>query len=201
MSMPRYYHFFDVEVLLTEMLNSPLPLDLEALCRERLILLLRLLCLFRGCDLEKATRDIKTKSNPWFIKMTRKGRPRAGWYPIPHLGQTPCDPQFWLLEYLDLTRDFDGPQLFCSLPSDQGRHPLKADTINSITTKYLRDRGMTEWSAHATRGAAATCLIKRGVAPQVVQALGDWQSTDTFMKFYNRILATSEPHVQCLVQG
>jgi hypothetical protein len=68
---------------------------------------------------------------------------------------------------------------------------LKADTINSLTTKFLRAQGLNEFSAHATRGACATSLITRGIEPALVQALGDWQSGDCFNKFYNRVRVSS----------
>ena len=75
------------------------------------------------------------------------------------------------------------------------RKPLSSDTINGLTTRWLRkhllELGELEadsFSAHATRGAAATALIYLGVDPHVVAALGDWSCYDTFRKFYAQVL-------------
>ena len=76
------------------------------------------------------------------------------------------------------------------------RKPLSSDTINGLTTRWLRkhllELGELEtdsFSAHSTRGAAATALIYLGVDPHVVAALGDWSCYDTFRKFYDRTRA------------
>lgn len=190
--------FYEVENLLQEMCTSPTP-TCEAGIRERLILLLRILCLYRGCDLAGAVRKVRSEKQPWMIFMKRKGRPKASWYPIPHINPPACDPQHWLVTYMALTQDYAQPELFCSLRNAGPRKPICSDTINSITTAYLHARGLQDWTAHSTRGAAATALIKRGVPPAIVQALGDWQSHDCFMKFYNRVACTNQPFAQCLV--
>ena len=68
--------------------------------------------------------------------------------------------------------------------------PLAPGTINAITTKFLRANGLSDFTAHSTRGAAATTLLAKGVPPQVVQQLGGWASEQSFHLFYNRLQAT-----------
>ena len=132
--------------------------------------------------------------------MKRKGKNYHAWYPIPSIHPFQCDPQYWLMQYICLSSQAKGPLLFCGLAGKPtAGNPLKSNTINGVTTRYLQARGLHQWTAHSTRGAAATALLNRGVPPQVVQAMGDWESTDTFNKFYNRLRATQAHHAQTLV--
>lgn len=97
-----------------------------------------------------------------------------------------------LQRYVSCTAWYEGEELLLTLPDHEGkRYPLKSDTINSLTTKFLNREGYKSFTAHSTRGAAATSLLKRGVPPQLVQAMGDWLSFDCFNKFYNRWQATN----------
>lgn len=174
--------------------------DGEQEIRLRLIILLRLLGMYRGVDLAHAHRNVKTSSQPWMLYTKRKNRRHYGWYPVPQVEPRGCNPQYWLQKYIQCTSDFSGPQLFVSLRCRaRQRAPISEDTINGMTTRFLREQGLGEWSAHSTRGACATALLHRGVEPAIVQALGDWESTECFNKFYNRLRATKSDVVQCLV--
>ena len=101
-----------------------------------------------------------------------------------------------LSAYRMATADYRGEFLFVSLKKP--RRPLSADTINGMTTRWLHKRGLRDFSAHSTRGAAASEMINRGQDPMVVCALGDWVCFDTFMKYYYRIKAT-QAIAQCLL--
>ena len=98
-------------------------------------------------------------------------------------------PIYWLSVYLVRTTSYEGPAVFVSLKPP--RRPILASTINSLTTTFLRSMGLHEFTAHSTRGSAATALILLGVDPHVVCELGDWRSYDTFRRFYNRVRAMS----------
>ena len=196
-SKPKYDHYFSVETILKAFCTEEPP-EREEDIRLRCILLLRLLCLFRGVDLERAHRNIDCAQQPWMLESKRKGRAYWARYPVPCIWPENVNPQVWLDQYLHCTADYTGPSLFVSLPTPQGRKPIQSDTINGLTTRFLQSIGITQWTAHATRGAGATALIARGVEPAIVQSLGDWQSTDCFNKFYNRVRAT-KPFQQCLL--
>ena len=77
------------------------------------------------------------------------------------------------------------------MSSKPPRRPILASTINSLTATFLRSMGLHEFTAHSTRGSAATVLILRAVDTHVVSELGDWRSYDTFRLFYNRVRAMS----------
>jgi integrase len=195
-SKPKYPVFYQVTPLLTAFQQEPLP-HTEDQVRLRCILLLRLLGLFRGVDLARAQRPLDSSGQPWFLTTKRKGRLYFAQYPVHHFDPVACDPQYWLAKYVNMTSTYAGNALFVSLTS--ARTPLQADTINGLTTRFLSANGLTTFTAHSTRGAAATSLLSQGVEPALVQSLGDWECPKTFNKFYNRLRAT-QPVAQCLIQ-
>ena len=107
---------------------------------------------------------------------------------------TAC-PQAGISAYFMMTMDYEGDYLFVSLK--RRRKLLSADTINSMTTKSLHEQGFWDFSAHSTRGAAASEMINKGQDPMVVCALGDLVCFDTFMKYYYPLRATQSV-AQCL---
>ena len=198
-SKPKYDSFYNVQDLLSGMISDPLPSSEEEV-RLRVILLLRFIALFRGCDIANSKRPINTSSQPWMLRTTRKGRMYEGSYPLIHLQPMQVDPQYWVDQYCRRTADYQGEELICSLKKQNGRVPLRSTTINSLTTKWLRSKGVLKsYTAHSSRGAAATTLIHLGLSPGLVQAIGDWQQGDCFMKFYNRA-AAMKPHQQILIK-
>ena len=86
-----------------------------------------------------------------------------------------------------MTSSYEGNELFVSLKAP--RKPIVAGTINSLTTTFLQSVGLHVFTAHSTRGSAATALILLGVDPHIVCELGDWRNYDTFRCFYNRVRA------------
>ena len=191
-SIPHYHRFYDVRRLIQVMHQQ--PVETEAQLRLQAILSLRFFALFRGVDLARSRRDIQRAAQPWFISAKRKGRRYYARYPIHNVTPPSIDPQRCLARYLEATGDYEGSEIFVSLRKP--RKPLSSDTINGLTTRWLRkhllELGELEtdsFSAHSTRGAAATALIYLGVDPHVVAALGDWSCYDTFRKFYDRTRA------------
>jgi hypothetical protein len=118
-SKPKYDWFFDVGPLFQIFKNNPLLVTEEAV-RLRAILLLRLAGMYRGVDLERAQRPLRSDRQPWFLWSRKKGRKYFGWYPIPKLQPTACDPQHFLGLYLHMTREYAGSALFLTLPNKGG---------------------------------------------------------------------------------
>jgi integrase len=185
---PRYDVFYDIEPLLQKMLDAPEPVDIVDV-RLRAILLLRLLCMYRGIDLARTYRPIIVKQGVHFMSMLRKGKRKKQLYPLPKIQPDKLNPIYWVEKYMDMTPEL-GPELFWALPSAEKMKPLVSDTINSLTTRFLKVNGLKDFTAHSTRGACATALLKKGVPPQVVQQMGDWTSEISFNLFYNRLRAT-----------
>lgn len=197
-SAPRYHYFYAVSPLLEDLTRSAGEdrENTERALRLRAILLLRFCCLFRGIDLARAKRQLDTREATWFLTTRRKGRVKEGKYPVARMEPASICPQAVLSAYRMATADYQGEFLFVSLK--RPRRPLSADTINGMTTRWLHTQGLRDFSAHSTRGAAASEMINRGQDPMVVCALGDWVCFDTFMKYYYRIKAT-QAIAQCLL--
>ena len=102
-SAPRYDRFYDLHPILLRLQSAPSPIS-EGELRLRVIVLLRLLCLFRGCDLHTAHRNIDRSAQPWMLQSRGKGRVLYGGYPSPKLHPVSCDPQHWLARYIEITR-------------------------------------------------------------------------------------------------
>ena len=187
-TVPRYVVYYDVPRLLQQLPYQEAQTDSQV--RLRLILVFRFFALFRGIDLERTKRtDIIKHDKVWFVMSRRKGRPVHEPCPIHAMFNVAFCPIYWLSVALDMTIFYEGPALFVSLKPP--RRPILASTINSLTTTFLRSMGLHEFTAHSTRGSAATALISLEVDPHVVCELGDWRSYDTFRRFYDRVRAMS----------
>ena len=187
-SVPRYVVYYDVPKLLQQLPYQ--EARTESQVRLRLILVFHFFALFRGIDLERTKRtDIIKHDKFWFVMSRPKGRPVHEPCPIHAMSNKAFCPIYWLRVYLDMTSSYEGPALFVSLKPP--RRPILASTINSLTTMFLRSMGLHEFTAHSTRGSAATALILWEVDPHVICEMGDWRSYDTFRRFYNRLRAMS----------
>jgi integrase len=160
---PKYDAFYEVDTLIQILMEGPMPTSEEGV-RRQLILLLRLLCLFRGVDLARAKNNLVIKQGLWYIPMIRKGRKSYANYPVPSIEPFRVNPRFWLQKYILMTAG-RGTHLFWTLPGKGPMKPLASGTINAITTRFLHANGLSDFTAHSTRGAAATTLLARGVPP------------------------------------
>ena len=168
--MPRYVVYYDVPKLLQQL--PYLEARTESQVRLRPILVLRFFALFCGIDLERTKQTgIIKQGKDWFVQTRRKERPIYESSPIHEMSNKAYCPLYWLGVYLEMTRSYEGNELFVSLKAP--RKPIVAGTINSLTTTFLRSVGLHEFTAHSTRGSAATALILLGVDPHIVCERGD----------------------------
>ena len=121
---------------------------------------------------------------------------KEGKYPVARMEPVTIFPQAVLSAYRMTAMDYVGEFLFVCLKSPRKR--LSADTINSMTSKWLHKQGLQDNVAHSAQGAAASQTINKDKNPTFVCALGDWVCFDTFMKYYYRIWATQSV-AQCLL--
>ena len=170
------------------MLEAPEPEDIVDV-RLCAILLPWLLCMYRGIDLARCYRPIVVKQGVHFMSMLRKGKRKKQLYQLPKIQPDKVNPLYWVEKYLAMTPDL-GPELVWALPTAEKMKPLASDTINSLTTRFLKENGLQDFTAHSTRGACATALLAKGVPPPVVQQMGDWSSEVSFNLFYNRLRTT-----------
>ena len=73
---------------------------------------------------------------------------KEGKYPVVRMERATVCPQAVISAYLMMTMDYKGDFLFISLK--RPRKPLSADTINSMTAKWLHKQGLRDFSAHNT---------------------------------------------------
>ena len=184
-SVPKYHMFYDVQRLVAKLCVQPVFSESEKMLQA--ILVMQLFELFRVIHLATCSRQLDRSTHPWSVFSRRKQKVKPQPYPVHRYDPAAVCPQRCLQSYLDATADYSGPELFVSCTHP--RKPLTSDTINNLTTAWLKGNGMARFSARSTRGAGATALILLGADPHVVCALGDWASFDCFMKFYNNVRA------------
>ena len=150
---PRYHYFYAVSPLLEDLARSAAEdrENSDKALRLRAVLVLRFCCLFRGIDLARARRQLDKRESTWFLTTRRKGRAKEGNYPVARMEPATVCPQAVIPAYGVMTMDYEEDCLFVSL--ERPRKPLSADTINSMTTKWLHKQGLRGFSAHSTRGA------------------------------------------------
>ena len=149
----------------------------------------RLLALHRGVDLARTKRVISCVHGNFFIRLRRKGWPREKWEEIIKLDDNVnISPWHVLQEYVHRTAPTvrEGDFLLWSL---DGKRPLTPNTINSITKKFLAERGIptTHWQAHSTRGAGVLFYKKKGFLAEEVCELGSWKNSQAFNSHYLRL--------------
>ena len=133
-STPRYDVFYQVDALLQVLVDAPVPTGEEKI-RNHLILLLRLLCLFRGIDLARCHNAVQIKQGVYFLPMRRKGQTSFSFSPVPEVQPPLLNPRLWLGMYIALVEK-RGPWLFWTLPGKGPSRPLSADAIIALTSKF-----------------------------------------------------------------
>ncbi|KAK4003501.1 hypothetical protein OUZ56_005261 [Daphnia magna] len=115
---------------------------------------------------------------------------------IPAIPEEDCCPVHALKAYVKLTGPFRGNsninQLFISVISPHGG--VTANTISRWIRITLKESGVdtSVFSAHSTRGAAASKASAAGISIDEILKAGHWKTESTFSRFYKR---TMEPSI------
>ena len=113
-STQKYGTFWEPAELIQQLATTPLsgtPLDL----RERLLISLRLLCLYRGIDLARLQRTISLVGNRPFVMVQRKGWAQPKWEEIISLPRLEnISPWHLLQAYVARTSEMGTPGVFFS---------------------------------------------------------------------------------------
>ena len=140
---PKYPIFWDASTVIEKISQQPLNWkSIEAL-RDRLIICMRLLGLFRSIDLERWYRKLSFIDQVPFIWVQRKGWPAARWEQLLCMPERPDLCPFTLLKaYVNLTKGHcaTSSQVLITLKSPF--KAIKADTIGSITKRILSKNGI-----------------------------------------------------------
>ena len=114
------------------------------------------------------------------------------------------DPVACLRGYILKTELFRDPYNEGSLfISSVGQHnPVKSVTISGWIKQVLKEAGIdiNMFSAHSTRGAAASKAVAAGISVDTVLRAGHWASASTFRKFYHREVPADPSLVEVVLQ-
>ena len=158
--------------------------------RCRLIMVMRLLCLFRSVDLSHVLRTVSFDGAVPFVLVKRKGWSQHKWERLLCLPEQPLlSPWHVMQEYV--ARTFSqappGGSLFLSLA--RPFRALGSEAIASVTKRFLSSCGvrMDVWGPHSTRGAGVAFYRKLGLSSEEVCELGKWKNVSTFASHYQRL--------------
>ncbi len=108
-----------------------------------------------------------------------------------------------LRTYLERTRSLrsshNGKQLF--IGSTKPHNPVTSSTVGRWIKEQLKEAGIdtSVFSAHSTRGAAASKAASSGVSIQSILKQGHWANESTFSKFYRRETASERDRFESTI--
>ena len=193
---PRYSAMWDVQVVLNFMReagnNSILNLSIITKKLATLLAISTLLRVSELASLNKISLEFSPTGARIALSRPRKAQSSGPlrWVSIDKYEDGRICPVDCLRTYIYLT-DFnrnEGNQrsLFISLIEPFG--PVSGNTIGRWIKTYLSFAGINTdiFSAHSTRGAAASGAVRSGVPIDSILRTGDWSNESTFAKYYNR---------------
>ena len=191
-STPKYPIFWDASSVVQKLSKEPLEWKNVEKVRDRLTMVLRLLCLYRSVDLERLHRKVSFVDNIPFIWIQRKGWPAPRWEQLLTLPSAPAlCPWTLLRHYVNMTSCMAaGEEVFRQLKTPF--RPLKADSLGSLTRKMLHKYGINrqQWGAHSTRGAGVTMYKNLGLTSEEVCQIGQPKNATAFAGHYLRLNAS-----------
>ena len=105
----KYGDFWEADLVLKKLLDSPFDWNCTAAVRDRTILCLRLFHLCRSVDLSQAERTRSQMGTAAYWKIKRKGAKRAGWEQLIDLHNRFLSPLQLLDRYVALTKHLGKP--------------------------------------------------------------------------------------------
>ena len=196
-NVEKYGAFWDCEPILFELAkidslgaNWPDEMPLADL-RERLVIVCRLLCLYRSIDLARLSRNISILNSKCpFVKIRRKGWKIEKWEKVISIPSLPhISPWHLMLAYVKRTSKQGRPGGPLLLTLEKPTRPLSAGSVASITKRGLSKFGIDckVWGAHSTRGAGVAFYKKLGLSAEQVCEIGKWKDVNTFASHYQRL--------------
>ena len=179
----KYAEFWDAQQVLQKLVHKPIKWHVIEEVRERLILVCRLLLLFRSIDFSRTLRG------NMYVLVRRKGQLHHQCDDVMKLGLKVISPADLVLRYVELTsgQDVPGSALLLQLHAPYG--PLSSNAIGSLTKKALQKLGvdMRHFGPHSTRGAAVKMFKTLGLSSEEVCQLGKWKNLAAFSSHYLRL--------------
>lgn len=193
---PKYSSIWDVEVVFSYMRHAGnnLSLDLSSLTKKLATLLAvsTLLRVSEIASLDKRTLEFSSSGAKIALSKPRKAQTSGPlrWVSIAKYANNLICPVDCLRAYVyftDINRTEANQQhLLISLIQPFGS--VSGNTVARWKKEYLSDAGIDTsiFSAHSTRGAAASEAARSGISIDAILRAGDWSNETTFAKYYNR---------------
>ncbi|KZS01974.1 Uncharacterized protein APZ42_001167, partial [Daphnia magna] len=107
--------------------------------------------------------------------------------------------QSYIARTSNLRKPHNAKQLL--IGSTKPHNPVTSATVGRWIKDQLREAGIDTsiFSAHSTRGAAASKAASSGVSIQAILKQGHWSNENTFSKFYRRESASERNPVESAV--
>jgi hypothetical protein len=172
-SHPKYSVFWDAGRVLDLLDSQRLDWNSIEAVRDRLILIFRLLQLYRSVDLERTFRVCSLFQGTLYVSTRRKGAAQPAFEQVISL---PTPPRHLLQRYVDLTSHQAQPGSPLLRALNRPFSPLKANSIGSITKRLLEKFGVpvSIFGPHSTRGAGVQLYKRLGMSSEEVCEIGRW---------------------------
>lgn len=206
---PKYTGFWSTDTVLgyIESLGPDSGLSLTVLSKK-LVILLALTSLFRVSEIASIDFSSMVFSGPavkFALSKLRKSQTPSSAGAIFSLKKltvlSNVCPVSCLDHYCKETRKFRGnsnSNLMLSIKSPHA--PIGASTVARWIKDFLGDAGIDTsiYSAHSTRGAAASKAVAAGLSVETILRSGNWSSESVFAKHYSRPIESESVASQVL---
>ena len=155
--------------------------------RTRLLLCLRFAMLCPNVYLERMHRTFSLVDGQPFVLMQRKGWKFAQRESIMTMpDNSHMCPWALLKRYVALTAHQCPRGSYVFRSSNPPFHPLKANSIGSLTRQALSQLGVdtSVWKPHPTRGAGVAMYKSLGLSSEEVCEIGKWKNVGAFTSHY-----------------
>jgi hypothetical protein len=189
----RYNSLWDPDVVLNYLNSLPNNSDLGvAVLSKKLATLLALATIYRVSEIMAISfHSLKFSPTAASFSLTRPKKAQHSGplksFVLPRF-KGKCCPVECLESYVAISgewRDPDSSALFLAIR--RPHKPVGSSTLGNWIKSCLSDAGLdpSSFSAHSTRGAAASKAVKQGIPVDTVLKTANWSRESTFQKFYH----------------
>lgn len=192
---PKYSTAYDIGPIV-DYIRSELNVDDDPeKVRLRLILLLRIVALRRSSDVHAIIWDSVDLVRCSFRQTHHKGQKSNRCITEPIFFEPNAKDKALCLhkafaDYLHLFKEqVDPKENPCLLMRQLNKvAPLQKNTIANLVLKVLEHVGIDTkiYKSHSLRMSSATAMIDAGMPIESVMKIGNWETTNVFLKFYHR---------------
>ena len=189
-SSPRYAAFWCGTTVLQSLMAPPVNFRCRIQVRNTLIIVWRLLHLYRSVDLAHLRRLwAKGPNGELYIAAQRKGWLSYRWERVMVLPNHPnvC-PLHLIVRYMHITPE-GAPRVPLLVALVKPHGALSSDRVGALTKHILQAHGVdvTHYKPHTTRGAGKLIHKQMNLPPDISCEIGSWANYEAYCKHYNRL--------------